>query len=299
LCWAITRDNGILTGDAFKEAYAQLLILHEAGDTNIVSMEQWEAEFTANGDICGRFAIDTTAQTFRLPCMPGCHWEGLMPETDVGDYFFDTIRPFSFSGTIVSRLNALYSGTGIVGAAFSTIGSNSAGGGNNAGEANNVHITINSASLGRHFNGLRTRPQSIAVDYQMKMYGTAADAGTVELAQLIAAMTGKLDTARYEADAPMRVKAKGVINANGTIVSSVGVISCVWTTSGHQGTGGYVITTSQNITECVCLAVTTFVTGTISVHQSRHIVINSNTAFVRFTDTANNGAQAGFNFVII
>ena len=46
--------------------------------------------------------------------------------------------------------------------------------------------------------GGETRPKTIVVDYQMNMYGTITDAGSAELAQLIAVMTGKLDTSIFE-----------------------------------------------------------------------------------------------------
>lgn len=132
---SVCTDNGILTADAYREAYQQLVILQDAGDTNIVTMAAWQTEFTANGGKCGRFALDTTAQEFRIPCAPGLFWRGVMAGLNVGQY-----QSVLASGSALS---------------------------------------------------------SVAVDYQMKLYGAVTDAGTVQLAQLIAAMAGKLDTAVF------------------------------------------------------------------------------------------------------
>ena len=51
----------------------------------------------------------------------------------------------------------------------------------------------------------------------MKMYGAVTDAGTVELAQLIAAMTGKMDTSRYEADKGLRIRGRVRVGSNGVM----------------------------------------------------------------------------------
>jgi hypothetical protein len=129
-------DNGIVTADAFPEAYEQLVVLKEAGEANIVTMAEYAAEMTGNGGICGRFALDEEMRTFRIPCAPGAFWRGVTAGLNVGQY-----QKNLASGVVLP---------------------------------------------------------SVATDYQMRMYGAVTDAGTVELAQLIAAMAGKLDTSVFE-----------------------------------------------------------------------------------------------------
>ena len=232
---SVTRDNGILSGDpantehpVFAAAYAQLEARKVQGDTAIVSMADYATEMTTNGGgVCGRFAIDMTAKTFRLPCAPGLYWAAVMAGQSVGDYLIDQMRPMvGQSQTLSGRGNT--SGDGLTG--VFTRGDELPGGfsatATTTGLDSRYKTKFNSASLGSHFNGDRTRPQSWVVDYQMKMYGTVSDAGTIQLANLIAAMTSKLDSAQYEADAPMRVKAWGrLLEPNGTIVNSFGVAS--------------------------------------------------------------------------
>ena len=64
------------------------------------------------------------------------------------------------------------------------------------------------------------------------MYGTVTDTGTVELAQLIAAMAGKLDTSRYEADVWKRAIATASVLANGTINDSNNIASVTRVSAG-------------------------------------------------------------------
>ena len=189
---SVTRDNGILSGDpastdypAFQAAYEQLAARKDQKDTAIVSMADYATEMTTNGGVCGRFAIDTTAKTFRLPCATGLYWAAVMSGQNAGDYLLDQIV------NIQSPENAYL---------FTTSGSPTRGPWEEVNRKNSTAL-METASNGfdlvyGRFNaskvtrtGDRVRPHSWALDYQMKMYGTVSDAGSIQLAQLVQAMS--------------------------------------------------------------------------------------------------------------
>ena len=234
---SVTRDNGILTRAAFPEAYDQLALLQEQGESNIVTLAQYQSQMTANGGICGRFALDTDAQTFRIPCAPGTFWRGVMSGLDVGGFGIDQMRPVT--GNAHWGRGAYSNGDHVAGPFF--FKSFSPGFTSSANSSSAEILSFDSSRLGPHYDGAQTVPQHIVTDYQMKMYGSASDAGTVHLAQLIAAMTGKLDASQYEADAPMRIKAAVLFNGIGgvTILKAKNVASVV-----RNSAGDYTITFS-------------------------------------------------------
>ena len=219
---SVTKDNGVLSGNteqvvypAFKEAYKQLKILKENGETNIVTKEEYTAEMILNGGICGRFALDVDTETFRLPCMPGTYWAAIMQGQNVGDFLIDQMRPItgSFENFMSNyiQIQGAFSPQANITAGYYGASTHSSPGG----------LNFNSALLGPHFSGSETRPQSIVMDYQMFMYGTIQDSGTVKLSQLIGFITGvesvlqsKLDRAQYELDVSMRVKAWGQVGGD-------------------------------------------------------------------------------------
>ena len=162
-----------------------------------------------------------------------------------------------------------------------------------ASTADTIYPTLegfNSALLGPHYDGEVTRPPSWVVDYQMKMYGAVTDAGTVQLSQLIAAMTGKLDTSAYEADAPMRVKAWGVINGNGNIVDSENIISSVRTSAAH-----YTVTSNAIQPNSIVIATARDLNTRIVT------AVEISTGIVKFltSSAAPANTDVSFNFVII
>ena len=142
---SVTRDNGILTADAFPEACRQLVNLQEAGETNIVDMDDWQNEFVANSGKCGRFALDAEARTFRLPCMPGVYWRGVMTGLAVGQYQNDEIRSHRH-GIALYNYN---------------VGGSAPGHG--------LWPAADSVSFSTYTGGSETRPISIVCDYQMRM----------------------------------------------------------------------------------------------------------------------------------
>jgi hypothetical protein len=155
-------DNGVLTADAFPEAYEQLVLLQSQGETNIVAMAAYAAEMTANGGICGRFALDEETQTFRIPCAPGAYWRGVKAGLNVGQYQIDQMRPITGGG---------FDDTGFSENVYGAIYF----GGNTKKRAGNTNTAegrrLNTALLGPHFDGIDTHPQSIVCDWQMMVRG--------------------------------------------------------------------------------------------------------------------------------
>jgi len=200
---SVTRDNGILTEAAFNEAYAQLLILHEAGDTNIVSVAQWEAEFAANNGICGRFAIDTATKTFRLPVMPVEYWHGFVRPHDESTAFL-LVRNTNPVGNVPGIWVPREAGTG----GYLVIEGGHLTQQNSPGPIGTPMVAnLSTAAMA-----------NVPLDYQMKLYGAVTDTGTISLAQLIAAMAGKLDTSVYKADAWSRIRAWVYFNSAAQIL---------------------------------------------------------------------------------
>ena len=87
----------------------------------------------------------------------------------------------------------------------------------------------------------------------MKLYGAVTEASDANIAALIAATTGKLDTARYEADrnadAPLRVLAWGRSTSGGVLIAGYNVVS-----STRESTGGYAFTLSLDVDVSLCAA---------------------------------------------
>ncbi len=215
---SVCRDNGILTQGAFPEAYARLVTLQAAGETNIVSMPQYASEMTAQGGICARFALDTAPQTFRIPCAPGVFWRGVSSALSVGTWQPDQMRPIT--GRFTTRMEPsdnTFDGSFRKDSNASAVGSFTSSGGH--------IVSFDSSRLGVNFNGTDTHPLTAVCDWQIKMYGAVTDEGSVTLAQLIAAMTGKLDTSVYQADAWTRLKARVRVNRSGDIVASQNITS--------------------------------------------------------------------------
>lgn len=211
---SLTLDNGVLTKAAFPDAYAELVNLKAQGEANIVTLAAWDTEAAGNADRnCGRFALDEDTETFRLPFMPGSYWAGLgLNGQSAGDFLIDQMRPITGNfGSAYSRSPANFSDlpTGVLYGELTTYPDQML----SSGTGTTVR-GLDSSKLGLPFSGNKTRPQSIVMDYQIKMYGTVADAGNVELAALISAMSGKLDTSRYEVEDGSRMWCWARINGN-------------------------------------------------------------------------------------
>jgi len=187
---SVTVDNGVRTEGEFPEAYAGLATLQYAGEPNIISMSAYATEMATNGGVCGKFAIDTTARTFRLPCMPGIFWRGVMQGHSVGEFGIDQMRAitgnFSLAGGTPIRFKAGFSHgvfTDLIGSSAYNPAAESVNTGTVGG------FNFDSSLLGPNYSGTKTVPEHIFVDYQMKMFGSVTDAGTLQLSQLINALS--------------------------------------------------------------------------------------------------------------
>jgi hypothetical protein len=218
-----TQDNGVIARGSFPQAYDELVSLKGQGDTNIRTMTEYATELAANGGICGFFALDTSAQTFRIPCMPGMYWRGVMSNLSVGQYQDDQMRPIT--GSIGAKGAYIF---GAAGGAFALSGSSgnaSTGGGVDQGYGG---VEFNSSRLGNNYNGIDTHPKSIGVNYQMKLYGTVTDASEANIAALINTASGKLDASTYAADNWTRAAASAFVEgATANILGTVHNITSV------------------------------------------------------------------------
>ena len=190
---SVCRDNGRLTAGAFPDAARQLATLKAAGETNIVSLAAWESEFAAQNGVCGRFALSDDGQSFRIPCMPAQYWRGMSQTAGLGVGMWQPDQMQGHWHNVSAITNAL----GLIQVPATS--------GFAINYSSNTGSPISDGVNGTPRVGSETRPTTVVVDYQMKLYGAATDAGSVTLAQLIAAMAGKLDTSRYESDNTLSV----------------------------------------------------------------------------------------------
>ena len=223
---SICVDNGELLCAAFPEA-GNLIKTMKAAGGNVVTMARYTAEQAAQNGVCARFALSDDGTKFRIPCAPDVFWRGLdvVNGLTVGMWKYDTMRPIT--GTIDISYAPLpdvpgASSSVVTGAFYkTTLSSYSLWG--NTNKANN--LGFNSALLGPNYAGAETAPVHAVCDYQMKMYGTVSETGEAVIAQMIAAMAGKLGTERYEADAWLRAKAFAIVGVNASVVASRNVIT--------------------------------------------------------------------------
>ncbi len=225
-CLSITVDNGLLTRDAFPQAYDQLVIFAAAGESNILTLDAYQQQMDSNGGVCGSFALDSDTSTFRIPCAPGVYWRGASEALglDVGQYQIDQIRPIT--GHVPAYMWGSHPQTVWGYGAFvphPVIPASQ--GGSNTGSAGSVDrgFQLDTSLLGLNFQGTDTHPMSVVCDYQMKMYGAVTEAGEANIAALIAASARKLDTSLYEADAPLRIKACASVSSTGNVLYSSNV----------------------------------------------------------------------------
>lgn len=228
-CLSITVDNGLLTRDAFPQAYDQLVIFAAAGESNILTLDAYQQQMDNNGGICGSFALDSDTSTFRIPCAPGAYWRGASEALglDVGQYQIDQIRPIT--GHVPAYMWGSHPQTiWGYGAFVPHPVIPAAQGGSNTGSTGSVDrgFQLDTSLLGPNFQGTDTHPTSVICDYQMKMYGAVTEAGEANIAALVAATTIKLDTSRYETDRKIdSVKAfVSTSDANGTIKAAKNVV---------------------------------------------------------------------------
>lgn len=204
----ISKDNGLLSRAAFPDAWAKIQRMVDAGATNVLTDAAWQAEKTANGGVCGKYSKGDGVSTFRVPLIAKRFVRATGSDLPVGTAQGDAIR--NITGNAGAATTAGYqweytTGAFVQGAATSSRPSFGGSGGNILSfNASNAVPTAE-----------ENRPVSIAYIPLLKMYGAVTDAGAANIAALIQATAGKLDTSQYETDtangiAPMPKTATGI-----------------------------------------------------------------------------------------
>ncbi len=237
---SVCADNGELTAVAFPEAAAKVRQIKALNPAMVLSMSAWLAEKAAQGGICGRFALSDDEQTFRIPCAPGAYWRGLSAAGGfgVGDWQRDQFQGHSFGSSsattptfdVMRDVVLRWTAGNVTNVSSVVLGDRSETPSGAAGGLDKLKYTADEYNNGAPRVGSETRPLSVVCDWQMKLYGTVTDEGSVTLAQLIAAMAGKLDTSVWEANSPKKALAK--ISAAGTILNGFGITSVSRTATG-------------------------------------------------------------------
>ena len=193
----ISQDQGLLLRSAFPEAWADISTLPS---TELLSDADWLTEKAANGGVCGKYSSGDGSTTFRAPLISKRFIRATASDLPVGTAQGDAIRNITGkAGSPASWQSAATNDPNHTDGAFyplDGLGGYPASGGKLAGysllvgfDASRVVPTAD-----------ETRPVFIAYTPMLKMFGAVADAGTVQLAQLIAAMVGKADNDLQNAD---------------------------------------------------------------------------------------------------
>ena len=183
----ISIDNGLLLRASFPDAWAKIEASGEA-----ISDANWVNEKNANGGVCGKYSLGNGTTTFRVPLIPKRFVRAAGLGLQAGDVQGDAIRNITgnladnfMSATPQYLTGAFKLGTSrspyILGAVGSSLG----------GEAIfDASLVVPTAE--------ENRPLTVAYTPMLHMYGSLTDAGSANVAALIQATTGKLDTSRFE-----------------------------------------------------------------------------------------------------
>ena len=195
----ISKDNGLLSRAAFPQLWETI-----KDDGNVVSEASYQTSVGQFGG-CGSFSSGDGATTFRLPIIAGLYARAYDPANsglDSGKCLGDAIRnitgaiqPGNVTGVSYPLIMGATSGV------LDTINSN---------PVNIAQLTSVNSNLGPGAYGIKldaslqvptaseNRPKTVCQTPIMKVYGAVTDAGEANIAELVAATAGKLDTATYE-----------------------------------------------------------------------------------------------------
>lgn len=217
---SLAKDNGLLSGDVFVDAYNELVKLSLTGnEPSIVTMAEYEAEILAKGK-CGKFGLSITNKQFKIPFIPGVFLQSKESSADVGIWTPDQMR--SIYGKLPIRLSVDGSGPWTYTQDTEGFNKGTFVGGDTA--ASNI-VVLDTTRLGINYSGAKTKPESISVDYQMKLYGTLTNKAQVDMADVVNQLASKLDTSTFENESWSRAKAWARIAASGDIISSKNITS--------------------------------------------------------------------------
>ena len=231
-------DNGILTKDSFRDAYAQLVQDKANGGAGILIGEvAWQVEKAANGGKCAKFMLDESNETFRVPFIPGLFFRCADQSKGIlaGDYQSDAIRNFTGSlrlqrgGTITPAQDGVLASENGPSYALSSFQEAIWG---------NV-ITIDASR--QVPTAEENRPENASYPVMIKMYGVVTNAGSADIAALIQLVTERVSIeeldARLEAVAPKPQSGEGVGQWR-YIISNTGVLQLpaggTWTYHGFS-----------------------------------------------------------------
>ena len=243
-----SRDNGLLSRAAFPGAWDKIQTALKAGSTTVVDDAVWTAERDANGGTCGRYSTGDGETTFRIPLLRRVYVRaadaggGLAPGVWQGDQLETHAHLISAklgADNVAISTNAPNANPTMNGTAAGLSGTNSA-------------PAVLADKLYTGTSGSETRPVTIVYTPLIKMYGAVADAGEADIAGLVEAVAGKLDTAAYEADVLTKAKGWARVRASGEILESCNISSVQ-----NISTGVYHIT-SPAIRETACILIGTW-----------------------------------------
>ena len=244
---SLAKDNGLLSGDVFVDAYNELVKLSLTGnEPSIITMAEYEAEILAKGK-CSKFGLSITDKQFKIPFVPGVFLQSKESSADTGVWTPDQIRPIT--GAIAANAENVVSITNKGAFLVTNTGSNAGSAVANTNGA--AVLTFDSSRLGINYSGVKTKPESISVDYQMKLYGTLTNKAQVDMADVVTQLTSKFDIQTYENDIDFRIKAFAYVKDTGEITFQKGFVSCV-----RNSTGNYTLipisTPSTVLAFCSC-----------------------------------------------
>jgi hypothetical protein len=224
----LSVNNGLLSRSAYPDAWAEIARLAGAGGP-VLTDSAWQAKLAADGAV-NAFSKGNGSTTFRLPLLTK-RVSFAAPEAGkaaTGDFLPDRMRPI----TGLFGQFRLGSTTLVAEGAFSHPASpDSLIAATGTGRAP-CTIDFDSARLGDAYDGDITHGPLVVLYPHMRMYGTPASAGQVDIAAALQGLAGKLDASTYTADAPYRARAWASLGTNGEILSAYGVASSTRTTTG-------------------------------------------------------------------
>ena len=242
---SLAKDNGLLSGDVFVDAYNELVKLSLTGnEPSIITMAEYEAEILAKGK-CSKFGLSITDKQFKIPFVPGVFLQSKESSADTGVWTPDQLQGH-WHNAVGDNIIGVPS-TGSVPYTTKDKTQVQIDAPTRWGAGNPVSDGIN----GIPRIGTKTKPESISVDYQMKLYGTLTNKAQVDMADVVTQLTSKFDIQTYENDIDFRIKAFAYVKDTGEITFQKGFVSCV-----RNSTGNYTLipisTPSTVLAFCSC-----------------------------------------------
>lgn len=182
-------DGVLIDGTGvYKEFYEHMSSVYDAGHTSIFATEaDWQTAVSTYGK-CGKYVLDTTNHTIRLPKIPG-FVEGTLTEADIGALVAAGLP--NITGSIVSTGGNLRSGTETVsGALYVSTADNAATGGSNRGYKGIYFDASRSNSV--YGNSTTVQPESIKVYVYVVIANKTKTAIAADIDEIATDLNGKV-----------------------------------------------------------------------------------------------------------